>query len=606
MLQSMVHIMYRNNKANLWLRTICVTVALFGMLFFTHSQFSIAAAPMSVEVTFSTTDTSDATPLEVDDSFTITAVLELADSETISGNVRVTYLIGTSSESLMLTTSSTGSPYTYSGSVMIESGKNGTIAFSKIRFATNVEVASDYTTTTAGTMVTVMFSPSTINVATLKDITDPTSIAVDISADGDDTTVTPTETITASVVVDHSDDGQPNIANVPTLQYKIGESGTSTDLNLVNSGSALVGTITVDDSTAEGAFIFISVTLYLTNPDAGEVTETKVYDSSFTSVLTVTDAGLTIKTVADPMSIAVDISADGDDSRVTNGETITVAVTVTNDATSGLEGLHDHTTAAPVLTYKIGDGDNKTLTLMDNTTHWIASVSVTESFTDAGTFTFVSLTLSLKNAGSGTAVRTYVDDGTILALTDAKLTIGYPATNPNLATLDLNITADGDDALGVDDKITFTAKVSNNTDTDGNVLSVKVHYKIKETSDSIVLVKGVDDTWSAVLTINENTASGNLTFVSIEIGLENRNGKDTATRTYDASQAKIEGALNITIDVSAPVDNATSSASATSSADSASSSSETSSDSPVSILAIFLLIASVSMAVGVYTLRRRQ
>ena len=456
--------------------------------------------------------------------------------------------------------------------------------------------------------VTTMYSPSTINVDTIEDITDPVSIAVDISASGDDTIVTPTETVDVSVVVDYSEEGVyiHDSNNLPTLQYKIGESGTPAGITLGGGNrSELSGSLTVTSLTAAGAFIFISVNLHLNNANGDETPETRVYDSSSTPVPSVTDAGLTIKTVADPMSIAVDISADGDGDRVTDGENITVAVVVTDDdATSGFEGKHDGSTAAPVLTYKIGDGDNQTLTLMDNTTHWIVVIGITASFTGGdGVFTFVSLTLSLKNVAGATAVRTYVADDVVLTPTDENLIIGYPVTDPNLATLDVNITADGDDALGVDDKITFTAKVSNNTD--GNVLSVKVHYMINKTNDSIVLVKGDDGTWSAVLTIKNTTASGNLTFVSVEIGLENRGGTDTATRTYDASQAMIKGALNITIDASAPVDNPTSSASATSSAGSASSS-ETSSDSPVSIFAVFILIASVSMAVGVYTLRRRQ
>ena len=131
----MLHIMYRYNKANLWLRIICVTVALLGMLFFTHSQFSIAVAPTSIGVTISTTD---ATPLAKDDTFTIEAVIMLGGSETIMGNVDVTYTIGSIEATDTLSTTDTSSPYTYSKTITIVDD-NGDLEFTKINFATDVE-----------------------------------------------------------------------------------------------------------------------------------------------------------------------------------------------------------------------------------------------------------------------------------------------------------------------------------------------------------------------------------------------------------------------------------------------------------------------------------
>ena len=83
--------MYRNNKGNLWLRTICVTVALLGMLFFTHSQFSSALPPSSIHVTISTTTTGT---LDVDDTINFYIDVFPDGSETINTDATLTYTYG--------------------------------------------------------------------------------------------------------------------------------------------------------------------------------------------------------------------------------------------------------------------------------------------------------------------------------------------------------------------------------------------------------------------------------------------------------------------------------------------------------------------------------
>ena len=493
----MAHIMYRNNKANLWLRTICVTVALLGMLFFTHSQFSSAAAPTSIGVSITTSATS--TTLDVNDEFTFTATLTLAASEVIKTgtNVVVTYAIGSAGGK----TVSLGSSSPYTGDVTIASGDTGAITFTKITFETDVQASADYTTTSGGSP-TVTLTDATLTAAgVIETITDVTSVAVGITSSGDDTDVTIGETVTVDVNVGASTEGVPVVA--------------------------------------DGAV-------------AGDTTAHK---------------------------LLYDVAASG--------------------------------TATEVA-----------LVLGDNNTHFTVTLPAVTSSSAAGAFTFESVKLSLQN-GDGDATtaeeKTYTVETTsavVVSLTDAGLTI-----NPTNVVTDVTVLASAtavNNTAGVGDNVTFTAWITNSTN--GLVLNATVNYKItgaKNATGSVVLEKqGLNGTsmtlevWNGTFTVANDTQAGNLTIESILVWAQSTAPSQTANQTITAADAMATNVVEV--DIPAPVDppadkkTTTTPATTATTAANASSSSESTSDSPVSIFAVFILIASVSLAVGVYTLRRRQ
>ena len=617
-------VMYRNNKANLWLRTICVSVALLGMLFFTHSQFSNAGAPTGIVVTISTTAT---TSIGVDE--TISFSVEVTTDETSSGDATLTYKIGGVSKTATLTVASgSSSPFTYTGSYDIVDGDNGAVTFTNVNFATSGTVAADYTSSSTGltTMIT------TLLVDTIEDIGDVASVAVEISASGDDTVVSIGETVTVDVNVVNGAEGVPYLVNgavkgdltVNTLRYDIGASGTPTAVSLHLGDNNTHFTVTlpaVADGDTAGVFTFESVTLGLQNGDGDAPgSEPKTYTTETTSavVVSLTDAGLTIdpsKAVTDVASVKVKISASGDDTTVTNGETVNVEVTVVN-AMEGVAvpGAAKGDTTDHTLQYDIGGSGSSTdfaLLRGDNDTHFTGMLTV-GAMTPAGAFTFESVKLSLQNGASNALTpkeRTYTTETTsdvVVTLMDAGLTIDPPEVTA--VEVLANATAVDNKAEG-GDKVTFTAWITNSTD--GIPLNVTVNYKISGTKDvtgSVLLAnQGLNETdsvtnlWSGTLTLADNVTAGSLTIVSIVVWAKNMDSSLTASMTFTAADAKATNVVKV--EVPTPVDNTTSSASASASD---TSSSESSSDSPVSIFAVFILIASVSMAVGVYTLRRRQ
>ena len=624
--------MYRNNKANLWLRTICITVALLGMLFFTHSQFSSATPPTSVAVTI-TIASGDSSPLDATESFGFHVRITLPDGDTIASTdtVTLTYAIGTDTgKTVTLTTSSTMTPYIYtSASIMVIEGDNGEITFTKINFKTSSTGATaiDYTTASSGTMVTVS-NPRYAD--TIEDITDVTSVSVGITSSGDDTAVTIGETVTVDVNVGNAMEGVAVVADGAMtgdatdhkLLYDVGASGTATEVTLLLGDNNTHFTVTlpaVADGDIAGAFTFESVKLSLNNADDdADPAEVKTYTAVDTSILTLTDAGLTIdpsNAVTDVASVKVKISTSGDDTTVTNGESVNVDVVVVNTA-EGVAvvdtGAVTGDATAHTLQYDIGASGASaevTLFLGDNDTHFTGMLTV-GAMTPAGAFTFESVTLSLQN-GAGNALspkeRTYtteMDSAIVVTLTDAGLTIDPPEVTA--VEVLANATAVDNKAEG-GDKVTFTAWITNSTD--GLPLNVTVNYKISGTKDvtgSVLLAnQGLNETdsvtnrWSGTLTLADNVTAGNLTIVSIVVWAKNMDSSLTASMTFTAADAKATNVVKV--EVPAPVDNTTSSASA-----SATSSSESMAGSPVSIFAVFILIASVSMVAGVYTLRRRQ
>ena len=622
--------MYRNNKANLWLRTICITVALLGMLFFTHSQFS-SATPTVIDVDIFVIP-GDSSPLDATESFYFNVLITLPVGVTIDSTpaVTLTYAIGTATgKTAVLTVPSGGSPGTYlSAPIMVIEGDNGAITFTKITFKTSTTAtAIDYTTaTTSSPQVGV---EGTISADTIEDIADVASVAVGITNSGTGTDVLIGESINVEVTVGNATEGVPDVANNAmkgdatdhTLQYKIaGGASTVLALFLGDNNTHFTGMLPVTSLSTAGAFTFESVKLSLQNGDGdATVAEVKTYTAADTSILTLTDAGLTLilkYAVTDVTSVAVGITNSISGTDVTVGETVNVDVVVVNSAqgvavvaNNAMKGdATDHT-----LQYKIGaSGASTDLDLVrgDNDTHFTGMLPVGLG-TIAGVFTFESVKLSLQN-GAGdapsTKVKTYTTETTsdvVVSLTDAGLTTD-PTSDITVLT---NATAVNNKA-GVGDKVTFTAWITNTTE--GIPLNVTVNYKItgaKNTTGFVPLTnQGLNgtstttDLWTGILTITDNTTAGNLTIVSIFVWLKNMDSSQTVNLTITAADAMATNVVEV--DIPAPVATTTSAAATTSS--SASSSSVTISDSPVSIFAVFILIASVSMAVGVYTLRRRQ
>ena len=484
--------MYRNNKANLWLRTICVTVALLGMLFFTHNQFSSARPPQVIQVTISTTATGT---LDVGDTINFEIRVFPDGSHTIT-DATLTYTIGSATKTAALTFTALTSDGTFdsTGSYTIAEGDNGAVGFTKINIATSDEAATDYTTASTSSPMVSLTIPS------------------------------------------------------PAIMV------------------------------------------------AGVVTP-----------------------VADVDSVAVGITSSGDDTDVTIGETVNVDVIVMDTT----EGVHQAT--GNTLQYKIAGGAAMNLTLDRgvNATHLTGMLPEVDAMTTAGAFTFESVTLSLNNADGDAdpaVEKTYTTESTsdvVVALTDAGLTIN--PTNPvtDLSAILANATAVSNTA-GVGDKVTFTAWVTNSTD--GLAQNVTVNYKItgaKNATGSVMLTnQGLNGTsttinlWNGTFTVANDTQAGNLTVVSVVVHLKSMPPSQTGNQTITAADAKATNVVKI--DIPAPVDppaaNKTTSTTAatTASANTSASSSVTISDSPVSIFAVFILIASVSLAVGVYTLRKRQ
>ena len=618
--------MYRNNKANLWLRTICVSVVLLGMLFFTHSQLSNAGAPTGIVVTISTTAT---TSIGVDE--TLSFSVEVTTDETSTGDATLTYAIGGASKTATLTVASgSSSPFTYTGSYDIVDGDNGAVTFTNVNFATSGTAAVDYTSSSTGltTMVT------TLHADTIEDIEDVASVAVEISASGDDTVVSIGETVTVDVNVVNGVEGVPYLVNsavkgdltAHTLRYDIGASGTPTgvSLRLGDNNTHFTVMVPVTSSSTPGVFTFESVTLSLQNGDGDAPgSDPKTYTTETTSavVVSLTDAGLTIdpsNAVTDVASVKVEISASGDDNTVTNGETVNVDVNVVN-AMEGVAvtGAAKGDATSHTLQYDIaGSGASTDLALFrgENDTHFTGMLTV-GAMTTAGAFTFESVKLSLQN-GAGDALspkeRTYTTETTsdvVVTLMDAGLTIDPPEVTA--VEVLANATAVDNKAEG-GDTITFTAWITNSTD--GIPLNVTVNYKISGTKDvtgSVLLAnQGLNETdsatnlWSGTLTLADNVTAGSLTIVSIVVWAKNMDSSLTASMTFTAADAKATNVVKIEVPapVDPPTDNTTSSASASASD---TSSSESMAGSPVSIFAVFILIASVCMAVGVYTLRRR-
>ena len=147
--------------------------------------------------------------------------------------------------------------------------------------------------------------------------------------------------------------------------------------------------LAVDAMTAEGAFTFESVKLSLNNADGDATAEVKTYTAADTSILTLTDAGLTLDpvyVVTDVTSVAVGITSSGDDTAVTIGETVTVDVNVGN-AMEGVAVVADGAMTGDAHDHKLlydvgasGTATEVTLVLGDNDTHFTVTLSAVTGF----------------------------------------------------------------------------------------------------------------------------------------------------------------------------------------------------------------------------------
>ena len=539
------------------------------MLFFTHSQFSSATDPF-IEVSILVA--SGSSPLDATGTFGFSVIISLPTGDTIASTdaVTLTYAIGTATgKTVTLITDSFSSPYAYSsGPIMVEEGDDGAITFTKITYKTSsTATAIDYTTeSTSSPQVTVM---GTISADTIEDITDVTSVKVKTSASGGDTTVINGESVNVDVVVVNSaqgvavvaDDAVTGDATAHTLQYKIPASGSSTDLALFlgDNNTHFTGMLPVDYMTTEGAFTFESVKLSLQNGAGNAVAaEVKTYTTTTTPAVTLTDGMLTIdqpNAVTDVTSVKVKISASGDDSTVTIGETVTVEVNV-GKAAEGVPVVTTSTTGAATahtLQYKIGAGGSSTdLALFrgDNDTHFTSMLTVGLG-TTAGAFTFESVKLSLQN-GAGDAVAaveaTYTTTTTpAVSYTDPGLTIDLSTAVADITSVAVSITGSSD---GTD--VTFSETVNVDVIVVNAAEGVAVvaddahtlQYKIGASGSStdLALLRGDNDThFRGMLAVDAMTLAGEFTFESVTLSLQNGAGNAISPKkiTYTMADTSI-------------------------------------------------------------------
>ena len=293
--------------------------------------------------------------------------------------------------------------------------------------------------------------------------------------------------------------------------------------------------------------------------------------------------------VAAPTAVSVEFSTADTLTTVNLGGTVTVKANATVDSSKTL--------GAVKLFYSIGSTAAVTTLATESDASADVSGTITVAAADSGALTFNALEVIVDSDAAanyttdGTPAVTVTFDPKVISV-DGSNTIGDPTA------LDLNITAEK--TVGAGDEVAFAAKIVNDTTADAlvTVLNATVNYKVGTDKAAIVLEKGEKDVWAKTLTIAADAKNGSLTFESIALDLTD--GTTNITRTYGAEIAGV-GDLNITVEVTAASMNDT-----TAGNDTSSSSGETTSDSPLSFVAIFVLFTSVSVAIGVYTLKRKR
>ena len=294
--------------------------------------------------------------------------------------------------------------------------------------------------------------------------------------------------------------------------------------------------------------------------------------------------------VAAPTAVSVEFSTADTLTTVNLGGTVTVKANATVDSSKTL--------GAVKLFYSIGSTAAVATLATESDASADVSGTITVAAADSGVLTFNALEVVVDSDAAanyttdGTPAVTVTFDPKVISV-DGSNTIGDPTT------LDLNITAEK--TVGAGDEVAFAAKIVNDTTANAlvTVLNATVNYKVGDDKAAIVLEKGNDSVWAKTLTIAADAKNGSLTFESIALDLTD--GTTNITRTYGAEIAGV-GDLNITVEITAAAANETTSAASSAS----SSASETTSDSPLSFVALFVLLTSVSVAIGVYTLKRKR
>ena len=356
-------------------------------------------------------------------------------------------------------------------------------------------------------------------------ITDPMTITVDISADnaivGDGEDISFSVTITPAAGND--------IVNA-TIFFKVGE----TDFNADLTGSdPYTHTLTVTDSMANGALSFVKISISISDSDNTATKEKRSYTESDGVTTTLSPATISIDTIeeiTDPGSITLDISTTRSDTDVRIGESINFAANIV-DTTEGIATGVD-------LLYQIASGSQQVLSLSDNSTHWINSLDV-DSSTSSGDFTFVSLSITLRNADNDDTATRLFNTGTLLTLNSPDTITINPTeiesvTDPT--SIEVSITSDETD-LRNGDTIAFSVAITDAMN--GKATDVTLTYTIDTTDSMIALTRQSDGTWTNTLTVAGSTVDGTLSFASITVGLENGDGSASITSTYVMSDSTV-------------------------------------------------------------------
>ena len=511
--------MNEHNKG-LWLYSFSIIFVIFGIFLFANNlQAATITDPMTITVDIS----ADNAVVGKGEDIRFSANIAQATGNDIV-NATIIFEVGETEFSAELTGST--NPYTHTLTVA-DSMTNGELSFVKISIylsdSTDTTVKEQKNYTESHTDVTATLSPATISIDTIKDITDPSSITLDISTTRSDTDVRVGESINfAANIVDTTE----GIATGVDLYYKIA-GGSQQVLSLSKNATHWFNSLAVTSSTSSGDFTFVSLNITLQNADNDNSTSRLFNEGSLltlNSPAIITINPTPIASVTDPASIDVSITSSETDLR--NGDTIVFNVDITDDMNGKA--------MAVTLTYSIATAESSiTLTKQANGT-WTNTLMVAGS-TDDGTLSFTSITIVLANGdGSATITNTYVESNAIVMVTDADIEILSVDKVTDPTSIDVSITS-SETALRNGDTIVFNVDITDATN--GKATAVTVTYSIGSAESSITLTKQANGTWTNTLMVAGSTDDGTLSFTSITIGLANGDGLDTITNTYVESNA---------------------------------------------------------------------
>ena len=515
--------MNEHNKS-LWLYSFSIIFVILGIFLFANNlQAASVTDPMTITVDIS----ADNAVVGKGEDIRFSATIMPATGNDLV-NATIFFEVGETEFSAELTGSD--NPYTHTLTVA-DSMTNGELSFVKISIYlsdsddTTVKEQRNYTE--SHTDVTVTLSPATISIDTIEDITDPSSITLDISTTRSDTDVRIGESINFAADIDDSGEG---IATGVDLHYKIA-GGSQQVLSLSDNTTHWINSLDVVSSTSSGDFTFESLSITLRNADDDDTT-TRLFNtaslSTLTSPDTITINPTAIQSVTDPTSIEVSITSDETDLR--NGDTIAFSVDIT-DAANGKA-------TDATLTYTIGSTNSMIALTRQSDGTWTNTLTIISTTAD-GTLSFDSITIVLENGdGSASITRNYMESSdTVTTVTDDDIEILSVNKVTDPASIDVSITSN-ESTVRNGYAITFRVDTSNTVN--GKVTSVIVKYRIDGNEYQITLtdtsVSGT--TWTKLLTIDSSTPDGSLTFSKIILGLQNGDGI-TDTREYSVTPGGI-------------------------------------------------------------------